>query len=489
MSGKYNKENQEQETVMDRTPTANIAGEQSLIQSLARFVGSLSLDSVPERVRQEAKLCILDTLGCILAGADSPEGQTLLKSERELSGGDPSDWQNPLSPAARARIFAYWGDVFELNDLIGGHGSIGNVTAALMAAGNKNASGAELVRAVIAGLETTCRLFAAASVNKPPIQELGNVSVTIVNSFGAAGAVASLYKLPESRIAQAIAISGALANWGPAEVIFGDGGSTKPLQFGACPADGALRAGSYAENGLTGPLRLCESRVGWLTTFTNGYDQNLIRDNDTWYLLKPQRKLHACCGFTHSSIDAVIELRKGGLDFTGAKHIELRLPDRVISGVYKPKAPTTSNEARFHIQYCVALAATGVDVIVPDHSINFETYISRPDVFNLIDNISIVQINESELTPVAVFNDLYNQSVVRVTSMDDKVVQGDCRAPRGSAGNPLSDEQVVKKFRLLTEDRFGSAAVESCIERTLALESQPDCSFIFELLDRALKNT
>ena len=167
MSGKYNKENQEQETVMDRTPTANIAGEQSLIQSLARFVGSLSLDSVPERVRQEAKLCVLDTLGCILAGA-------------------------------------------------------------------------------------------------------------------------SLYKLPESRIAQAIAISGALANWGPAEVIFGDGGSTKPLQFGACPADGALRAGSYAENGLTGPLRLCESRVGWLTTFTNGYDQNLIRNNDTWYLLKPR---------------------------------------------------------------------------------------------------------------------------------------------------------------------------------------------------------
>jgi|GEM_PF-532375 len=471
---------------MSSCKVAEANQEQSLIQSLAGFANDLSLDKVPERVRQEAKLCILDTLGCILAGADMPEAQSFLKAERQLSGQNSLDLLIPSSPVAKARIFGYWGDVFELNDLVGGHGSIGNVTAAILGARVKNATGADLLRAVITGLEITCRLQRCISAQKKPFEELANVSICMVSAFGAAGALSQLYRLPEQKTANALAVSGAIANWGPAEVIFGDGGTIKPIQFGGCPAESALRAVEYAENDITGPLRLLESKLGLLTTFTKGFDSGIIRDRDTWYLLKPQRKLHACCGFTHSSIDAVVAMRNQGVDFTKAEHLELALPEFVISGVYKPKPPTTSNEARFHISYCVALAANGADAILPDHSVNFETFINQPEIKQMIDKISIRPLEESEILPVKVFNDVYNQSVITVRDINGEVTKGSCTAPRGSAANPLSDDQVLEKFRLLTQNRFGLSLIDECIEKVMAIEMKKECGWIYDLLDKAL---
>lgn len=461
--------------------------EQTLTQSLAGFAHSLTLDHVPKQARQEAKLCILDTLGCILAGSGTSEGRSFFSAERQLSTFGSHHTQCVLSPNAMSRVFAYWGDTLELNDLLGGHASIGNVTAALIGAMGQNSSGEELMRAVIAGLEITSRLEAAISPRKKPYEELGNVYVSMVSSYGAAAAVSLLHKLSEVETGHAMAISGALANWGPAEVIFGDGGTIKPIQFGASPADGALRAVSYAQNGLTGPIRLIESKIGWLPTFTYGYDDYTIRRNDIWYLMRPQRKLHACCGFTHSCIDAVVELRKKGIDFSKIQTIELGIPERITSAISKMNVPSTPNEARFHIQYCTALAAGGVDVILPEHSIHFENYMNQPEMIELMGKIGIKSLASSSLPePVTSLNDIYNQSVVRITDKDNQMFEQVCTAPRGSRRNPLSEKQIADKFRSLASLQFDSSVIDSCIERIMLLEEQNDCHWIFEMLDQSL---
>lgn len=460
--------------------------EQSLIEALAGFAGSLALDRVPERVIQEAKLCVLDTLGCILAGADSPEGAMILNAERKLCGDGPPVLRRPLSSSATARVFGYWGDIFELNDLIGGHAGIGNVTAALLVARHRNASGADLVRAVIAGIEITSRLLYSQTFQKKTFEETGIVSVSLFSSFGAGAAAALLCKLPEPKIANAIAVAGTIACWGPAEAIFGNGGTIKPILFGASPADSGIRAALYAEEGITGPLRLLEGKMGLLLALSHGYDPNVIRGDGTWFLLKPNRKLHASCGYTHSPIDAVVMLRYQDVDFAAARCIELKLSDLAISGVNKTQPPTTPNEARFHIQYCVALAASGVDVIVPEHSVHFETYLGRPEIVALMEKIVISPIEKSEMIPGDLTRHFGGQSIVRVTRADGQIKELGLTGARGSVNNPLSDEQIANKFRRLTQARFGSSAIESCIERTLALEHQQECGWIYELLDQAL---
>lgn len=457
------------------------AADAPLLHALARFASGLSLDGIPERVRHEAKLCVLDTVGCMLAGADTPEGTAFLAAERRASGAGASLAQPRLSPLAEARVLGFFGDVFELNDLIGGHASIGNVSAAVAVARAENASGAELLRAVIAGIEITSRINEAQSWQKKAFDELGMVVVSLVSAIGAAAAVALLRGLPEPQLAAALEIAGAIACWGPAEVIFGDGGTIKPIQFGACPADSAIRAAGYAEAGLTGPARLLESDMGLLRTLTRGYDPQVIRGDGTWHLLRPQRKLHASCGLTHSSIDALVKLRREGVDFGAATRIELGVPVTIIPAVSKSWPPTTPNEARFHLQYCAALAASGVDVITPEHSLHFERYLARPGIGALMGKIGLTVIEVAPGTP----GYRYHRSRVRVSGANGVVAEGRCDGPRGSYSDPLSDAQLVEKFRGLASARLDGPTIDSFVERVMTLERQPECGWLFEVLDRA----
>src|SRR5690606_16493783 len=103
-------------------------------------------------------------IGCMIAGTATAEAEMLHRCESEHQGGPAAvvpgtDWKLSLYSALRAN--GYLGDILELNDLIGGHASIGNVTAALALAEVQGASGAALLEAVIRGVEITTRVYAA----------------------------------------------------------------------------------------------------------------------------------------------------------------------------------------------------------------------------------------------------------------------------------------------------------------------------------------
>src|SRR5699024_6182833 len=93
-----------------------------------------------------------------------------------------------------------------------------------------------------------------------------------------------------------------------AEVIFGDGGTSKPAQFGSGPAEAAIKSAEYVDAGLTGPHNLLESPIGLMTAIASKYDVDSVQGNGVWHLLDTQRKLHASCGFTHSAVDAMRQL-------------------------------------------------------------------------------------------------------------------------------------------------------------------------------------
>ena len=458
--------------------TASTAAAQPLLAALADFGASLSLEAAPAEVRHQAKLCVLDTLGCMLAGADTEEGAMFLRAELQGLG---SAAGVELSPVAQARLHGYWGDIFELNDLVGGHASIGNVATALAVARSQGSDGAFLLRAVIAGIEITSRISESQLRDKKPYGDCGMVAVGMQSAVGAAAAAAVLAGLSPQDFAQALAISGAISNWCPAEVIFGDGGTIKPILFGACPADAGIRAVAYARQGLTGPPRLLESPIGWFATVAHRFDDELLRDNTRWHLLAPQRKLHACCGFTHSAIDVVSRMRQRGVDVAGAQRIEIGVPRYIIPAISKTRPPTSANEARFHLEYCAALAAHGVDVILPAHSIDFASQMAKPALCHTLQRMSVHAI---ELPPGAKGNP-FNFCEVTVVGPDGQVFKDAGHAPRGSLGNPLDDTQLFEKFRALTRTRVAPETIETCIERTMNLEQQRDAQWIFELLDSA----
>src|SRR5690606_4503991 len=290
----------------------NTASGSSALGLLAAQAASMTLDNVPEVVKRQGALCILDTLGCMMAGARTGEADMLARCEAEHAGGPPvtvPGRRESLALHAALRMNGYLGDILELNDLIGGHASVGTGTAAVALAELRAASGAALLEAVIRGIEITNSVYAAVYPYLRRYTDVGMVPVGIPSSIGAAAASARLLELDETKTAHAMAIAGGMAGWCPAEVIFGDGGTMKPLLFGAQPASVAVKAAFDASHGMTGPLQLLDSKVGYFNTVAPDNGASFQRERGDWALAAPRRKLHACCGYIHSPADAVVRLK------------------------------------------------------------------------------------------------------------------------------------------------------------------------------------
>ena len=421
---------------------------------------------------------VLDTIGCMLAGADTPEGAMLLDAESGSGGDGPLarviGHAQALPIGAAARVHGYWGDIFELNDLIGGHASIGNVAAALALVEGCGASGAALTRAVIAGIEVTSRVYASVYPTLKPYTDVAMVTPGLVSAFGAAAVAASLQGMSHDETREALAIAGALTTWCPAETIFGEGGTVKPMLFGAWPAATGLRAAGYAKHGMTGPGRLLESPIGLFATLCREYDSRVIADDSRWFLAEPRRKLHACCGYTHSAVDLIVDLRQQlGASVLKGSMLQVAMPAYVIPAVSKQDLPRTANEARFHVEYCTALAACGTDVILPQHSVDFDAHLHRPEVRTMIANIEVVP--DPELTH-------YHQCRVTVLKGGAELHHARSDGPRGSPQNPLGDAEVIAKFQRLASHRMSAKAGASYAARFMQLEQETDCSWIFDEL-------
>src|SRR5690606_5973626 len=143
------------------------------------------------------------------------------------------------------RLNGYLGDVLELNDLIGGHASIGNVCAALALGESLGSSGSRVLVAVVRVIDVTTRFYDADSPTLRRYAEMALVPVGIPSAIGAAAAAAHILGLSREQTLHAMAIGGSLAGWCPAEVIFGNGGTVKPMLFGAQPAEAGVAAAQY----------------------------------------------------------------------------------------------------------------------------------------------------------------------------------------------------------------------------------------------------
>lgn len=450
----------------------------SAIYRLADFAGALSLDTMPAQIRRQGALSLLDTIGCMIAGSATADAALLLGAERsDGSSGRSTLIGTSVSAPAReaARCNGYFGDIFELNDLTGGHASIGNVAAALALAEEAGAAGPDLLVALIAGIEVTTRIYNALYPTLKAYDECGMVPVGLPSSVGAATVAARLLGLDAGQTRAALAIAAGLAGWCPAEVIFGGQSTLKPMLFGGWPASVGLLAAQYASAGMTGPAGILDSPIGYFAAVSRAPDLTAI-DAPAWALAHPRRKLHACCGYIHSALDAVLRLREREPEaLDTARAIEVKMPPYVMPAVAKLQPPESPNEARFHVRYCVALAASGHGVILPAHSENFADYLARPEVLAAYKKIAME--GEPSLTH-------YHHAVVRLERADGGEIAESNAAPKGSPGNPMSDDEVIEKFLRLASPVLGASAAQAVRLAVEDIEKREDLEPLFVLLKR-----
>ena len=247
--------------------------EESLSEKIARHNVALQCDQLPADVTAAAKLHILDSLGCLLAGTRLGPGR-LAYDLAVATGGISFEARSTLFGTTKrvsyldaVQAMSVATHCGEMDDIHAGAGTcIGAmVVPALLAMAEKfGGSGPRFLEATVIGYETVIRV--GLSINAPQLFARGWWPSTVCGAFGVAAAGAKFLGWPADQTANALGIASLHAGG----MITGgsEGATARHLIFGRAAQSGVL-ALLAAEKGFTGPKRAFDDPRGFCLTLCN----------------------------------------------------------------------------------------------------------------------------------------------------------------------------------------------------------------------------
>ena len=428
---------------------------------LAGFVVETDFSTIPEQTRANAKLHILDTLGVALAGLDQPAAHIALKYCQRLGAAtEASIWgtarKASVSTAAFANgLLAHALDYDDWDAFIHvGHPSSMIVGAALPLAEHLGASGNELLKAYVLGIEVICKIAAHA----PNLQDRGFHSTPVFGSLGATVACASLLNLDSVKLKNALGIAAS----GAGGIHRQQGSMVKPFHAGNSARNGA-EAALLASDGFTADAAIFEAPRGFCDTFfgpeTCDYEKMSANIGKPYFLESPGLglKWHPCSAPQFLAADAALHLRREhNIDFADIAKMEVRIPPKRYARHYAAEVKT-GLRGKFAINYVVAMCFLDGKLEIATFS---DEKVNRPQVQDALGKVQVI-CDESipepgPYCPVSV--ELKNGMRYSFTA---RVAKGDPR-------NPMTSDEVTEKFRgnvkaVLSEERAGNliAAVQN----------------------------
>lgn len=449
------------------------------VEQLAEWVLGLRAGDLPETAVTQAKLLLLDSIGCGFAALDEETARALL-AVVEASGGAPqctviggahrtSAANATLANGALVRILDFNDYVGARSGDLGGHPS-DNIPVALAAGELSGASGREIIAAIVLGYE----IFGRAKELTERDSAWDGVTVSGLAAPAMAG---RLIGLDKTRLAHAIALSGARAATSTA-VRFGDISAAKSIA-NALVAQNGVQAALLAERGITGPLGLFENPRGMRAVFCRGDAAAVLTAPlpADGVIMEASVKAFPCLATGQGVVAAGIEMhRRLGGEIEGVTGFKLVISD--TPGLRRQKddpgrIKPTSREAA-------------------DHSFNFLAAVSLIDGEFGLAQFEGERWNDAQvcalMAQLEIVNDIswntrapdsYPCSlVVRTRDGQEHVVE--VPYPPGFSRGRLGADTVIDKFHALTAPHLTQAARERIIEAVMALERSPSCAEVMK---------
>ncbi len=455
-------------------------------QRLGTFAAGLAPTAVPREVVEQAGRLLLDTVGVALAAAPDDFAESVQTVARRL-GGPPeaSLWGGRAQVGTAAAVLANgtlahgldYDDTLEEAIV---HTGACCATAAVAVGEARHASGAEVLTALVAGVEV---MAAVGSACPGAFHRRGFHPTALCGSFGAAAATGRLLGLTAGELAMAFALCGSQAS-GIIEYL-ADGSWTKRLHAGWAAHAGVVAA-HLAQAGFTGPRTVFEGTHGFYRVFGGeppdaarlaALAEGLGRE---WAIQRLMFKAYPCGSINQPYMDCAARIRtRPGFDPTAIRAILCRTAEGPVHRLWEPLAekrrPTTPYGAKFSLPYCIALVLVegqaGVDGFT-------EAWTRDPRILEVAGKVGYVV--DASLPYPRRFT-----GHVRVELADGRVLEETQDAPRGGPEHPLAPEELVAKFRANAARALPRAQVDTLCERLLALEGVEDVTAAAAALRRA----
>jgi 2-methylcitrate dehydratase PrpD len=446
-------------------------------RTIAEWALALELDDVPEDVRRDAKLHVLDTIGCGLAAHATGVAHEGRATMAEL-GGTPeaivigSRGRLPAANAAFANAMLCHGlDYDDTHSDSVSHVSTVVAPATLAAAEQLGASGRDTLTAIVAGNEVVCRVGMAAS---GAFHARGFHPTAICGIFGGVAAVSRLGRVGAEVATSGLGIAGSFA--GGLFAYLAEGTSTKPMHP-AWAAHGAHLATRLAAHGAAGPASVLEGKFGLYHAFVGAgpgevdIEGQLSDLGSRWETPRIAYKPFPVCHFMHGSLGAAAQ-GAAGRTFAPEEiaDVLVTVPEAGVSLVLEPAAeketPRSEYEGKFSLQYSIASLLVRGHVSVSDFT---DEAIADPAV------LAVARKVRYETRPYPTYPQAFpGGAVVRLA--DGTSFEADYPYQKGGPENPLTPDEVREKFRENASLVLPDRAVEALEEALLALDELEDVS-------------
>lgn len=446
----------------------------TIVERIGAYAGSLQSAEIDNRVADYSKRILLDSLACGYGGLESEPARMVRKSVAELDGSVQATLLGKGGAKANAQFAALANGVAiryqDYNDVYFGpawtaHPS-DTIATVLAAAEWQGRSGADFLLGMIIAYEVQMR-FSDLPVPKNLWHR--GWHHTAACSYAAAAGAGRMLGLDARQLGNAIALSGARSNT-LAEIRHGDIPMDKALSA-PIVASQAILYSLLARQGFTGCSTLLEGPYGFGKTVADGVDvEALVPQRGDFRIMKISLKPYPVEGMTPAMVQAAIELREEHkINPAEVEAITIYAHEEAVT---KPSwddhkfAPANKETADHSFYFCTAIGLAAGKCTSAQFS---DEWLMNPVVAKLM--------SVSTLKAKPEFTRLFKQGA-RPAAVEVKTKRGtftrEVLYPKGDPNNPMTWEDVTRKFMDQAEPVLGNVLAREIVERTMAIDKEVD---------------
>jgi 2-methylcitrate dehydratase PrpD len=446
---------------------------QSVTYDMARFALGLNWENLPDVVRREAPRAWMNWVACAVGAARTPVMDAALRGVQSMeSAGDAGllgrGETTSVSNAALLNCLSSSAQTYDDTHLATITHPTGPVAAAALAVACKQATtgvtvpGRDLLVALVAGLELECRVSCAIAAGG---SRQGWYMTGLSGGIGAAAAAGLLLGLDHERLVWALGLAatqagGLRATHGSMAITYVPGMAARNGVAAAYMALAGFDCGSIALDG----------RNGLLQVLTGATDAGPIRaELGTRYeFLNNTYKPYPCGIVIHPAIDACLDLARGqGVEAEDIDRVDMRVHPDALNLCWR-KLPDNVMDAQVSLFHWTAAVL-----------VSRAAGLAQGEIACVLDPRVRALQERMHAEAVAAMSD--NEAEVSVRLKSGRVMASHIRNATGSVTNPMTDEQLIEKFRGLVSPVLGEAGSQRLLQACLDVEATKDVSAIVAL--------
>jgi len=457
----------------------------TVARELARYAASMTFGDIPADVVHQTKRVMLDTLGCAIGGYASEANRAIEALIRDLnhpgeasvfgSGMRTSCLNAAFANGAMVRYLDYNDTAFILQGetyRTGYHPSE-IIPPVLAVAERQRLSGREVITAIVMGYDLSLAFL--EGVTGPGMEKRGWNGDTR-GAYLMPLVAGKLLGLSETQMENAVGIAGSChAVLGILDTPAEEYTMTKNIRFPTMSHAG-IWAALLAQRGFTGPTSIIEGHDGFVRAIMGGeYDVGKLANLKGKFAIRQTCIKSIIADFScHGHLTATLNLaREHRLKPEDVASIRITTSKRCAEHTGDPvkKYPKNKETADHSSYYLTAIAI--IDGEIGPAQFTPEKY-QDPRVIDLIGKVTLVGDPTLDKARPA--------GISEITMKDGKRYQTRVDHPRGHARNPMTDNEIIQKFKSMASQYMNGERMEQVIDAVFTLDKLDDVGKLNRLM-------